>query len=108
MSEYGKDYTKYEVEIHGTGYPMDGHKAVVSLWAYDPSCYHLDGWEKEDDAVFGESMYNSEVDAGICAWDTLEEFEQARQDGAWEPCGVFALEPDQVTILREYPGKMNT
>lgn len=103
MVKYGEDYKLFETEIHGTGYPMDGHKAVVSLWAYEPSSYHLHGWAKEDDMLFAKSMYQSEVDEGICAYNNFEEFMEAWEAGTWDPCGVFCFAPDQIKILKEYP-----
>lgn len=93
----------YSAEIKNTGYPMDGHKAVVAIWDYDPGQYHLYGWAKEDDAVFAESMYKSEVDADICLSDNFDDFMGKWAAGEWEPMGVFCLNPDQVTIQGEYP-----
>ena len=102
MAECGLDYRLYDAELRGTGYPMDGHRAVVGQWAHDLGSYHLNGWPEADDDVFAKSMYLSEVDADMCLFDSFEEFMDAWRSGEWEPWGSYCLDPEQVIILGEY------
>ena len=94
-------FTEYEVKIKNTGYPMDGHRAIVELWDYNPGGYSLRSWLKEDDEIFEKSMYKSLEDAGMLTADSFEEFHDTWSDGSWCPDGIFCLTEDQVEIIKE-------
>ena len=87
-------------KVKGTGWPIDGHVLYFSQWDYDNhGSYHLYGWDDPDDEAVKETMYRSEVDAGLNAYDTREEFEELWASKKWEPSGAFCLELDQVEVV---------
>lgn len=87
-------------KVKETGYPIDGRELFLSLWDYDNyESYHLSGWKKEDDEAVMMTIYQSENEAGLCAYDTLEEFTSAWKSGEYEPDGVFCLASDNVGVL---------
>ena len=45
------------------------------------------------------TIYQSEEEAGLCVYDTLEDFTRAWKAGEYEPDGVFCLAPDNVDVL---------
>lgn len=86
--------------VKGTGYPIDGLELVLSLWDYDNyENYHFGWWNKEDDEAVMMTMYQSENEAGICVYDTLEDFARAWKAGEYELDGVFCIAPDNVDVL---------
>lgn len=88
-----------EGKISGTGWPIDGHALMLSLWDYDNrSSWHLDYWKNEDDSVVMETMFITETAAGMCLYDTLEEF--AEHWDEWEAQGVFCIPLDNVEVLK--------
>lgn len=87
-------------KVQGTGYPIDGHIMYFSLWDYDnQGSYHLLDWEQKDDEDVMITMYQSEEEAGLCIYDSLEEFKEAWDSGRYEPDGVFWLGLDKVEVI---------
>lgn len=91
-----------EVKIKNTGYPMDGCRAICIIFDIDPDNYVLWMWERENDMIFAESMYKSEIDSGICASENFDEFMGKWNSGQWENEGSFCLRPDQVAVMKEW------
>lgn len=88
-----------EGQIHDTGWPIDGHKVMLSSWDYDNhESWHLDYWKNKDDRAVMETMYITETAAGMCLHDTLKEFAEHWEE--WEPEGVFCIPTDKVKIIR--------
>lgn len=88
-----------EGRISGTGWPVDGHTLVLSLWDYDDyGDWHLYGWPDEADRAVMETMSITETAAGMCLYDTLEEFAGHWEE--WEPEGSFCIPLGNVEILR--------
>ena len=77
-------YKTYKVKIKNTGYPMDGHEALVLVFEHEPKFYLLCRCKKEDDSIFAESMYKSEMDYGMCIFDNFQEFMEEWNSGTWE------------------------
>lgn len=94
---------KYEPKIvigkvSNTGWPIDGHTLVLSLWDYDDhESWHLFDWSNDDDQVLMGTMFITETKAGMCLYDTLDEF--AEHWDEWEPQGVFCIPLDNVEVL---------
>lgn len=87
-------------KVKGTGYPIDGRVLLFSLWDYDNyENYHLSGWSEDNDEAVMQTIYRSEEEAGLCLYDTLDEFTRAWKAGEYEPDGVFCLSPDNVEVL---------
>ena len=87
-------------KVKDTGYPIDGRELFFSLWDYDNyESYHLGGWDKDDDESVMMTVYQSENEAGLCVYDTLEDFTSAWKAGEYDPDGVFCLAPDIVDVL---------
>lgn len=88
-----------EGKINGTGWPIDGHSLMLSSWNYDNhDSWHLDYWKDEDDSAVMETMFITETAAGMCLYDTLEEFAEHWEE--WEPEGVFCIPLENVGVLR--------
>lgn len=87
-----------EGKINGTGWPIDGHVLVLSLWDYDNENWHLSFWKDEDDRAMMETMFITETAAGMCLYDTLEEF--AEHWDEWEAQGSFCIPLDNVEVLK--------
>lgn len=88
-----------EGKISGTGWPIDGHTLILSLWDYDNhESWHLAYWTDKDDPVVMETMYITETAAGLCLYDTLEEFIEHWPE--WEPEGSFCIPLENVEVLR--------
>lgn len=86
--------------VKGTGYPIDGRELLFSLWDYDNyESYHLSGWREDDDEAVMLTIHQSEEEAGLCLFDSLEDFAGAWEVGGYEPDGVFCLDPDNVNVL---------
>ena len=88
-------------KVKNTGYPIDGRELLFSLWDYDNyESYHLSGWRDDDnDEAVMRTIYQSENEAGLCVYDTLEDFARAWKAGEYEPEGSFCLAPDNVDVL---------
>lgn len=88
-----------EGKVNGTGWPIDGHTLILSLWDYDDyESYHLYCWEDKDDRVVMETMFITETAAGLGMYDTLEEFAEYWDE--WEPDGVFCIPLENVEVLK--------
>lgn len=84
-------------KVTGTGWPIDGHTLHFSQWDYDDrTSWHLHGWEDEDDEAVMQTMFYSEMEAGICESATLEEFTEVWKAHKWEPLFSFTLHLYQV------------
>lgn len=87
-----------EGKIKGTGWAIDGHTLMLSLWSYDNySNYHLDNWGEEDDKAVMETVFEIETKAGLCLYNTLEEFE-AHWEG-WGSQDNLVIPLDNVEIM---------
>ncbi len=87
-------------KVKDTGYPIDGRELLLTKWDYDNyENYHLCFWSEEDDEAVMLTIYQSEEKAGLCVYDTLEDFKRAWKAGEYEPDGVFCLALDQVDVL---------
>lgn len=87
-------------KVSGTGYPIDDRMLYFSSWDYDKhESWHLSGWEKEDDEAVMVTMYLSEIEEGLCLYDTLEDFTEAWKCGKYDPQGSFCLDLDKVEII---------
>lgn len=88
-----------EGRISGTGWPIDGHTLILSLWDYDNhESWHLSYWTDKDDPAVMETMYITETAAGLCLYDTLEEFIEHWSD--WEPEGSFCIALENVDVVK--------
>lgn len=88
-----------EGKIKDTGWPIDGHTLLLTLWDYDNrESYHLYRWPGESEKAVMETMFITESDAGMCLYDTLEEFEAHWEE--WEPEGSFCIPLKNVEILK--------
>ena len=88
-----------EGRISGTGCPIDGHTLILSLWGYDDhESWHLAHWTDKDDPVVMETMYITETAAGMCLYDTLEEFAEHWEE--WEPEGIFCIPLENVETVK--------
>ncbi len=92
--------------VNGTGYPIDGREFLFSLWDYDNyESYHLAGWNNEDDEAVMLTMHQSEEEAGLCLYDSLEDFARAWKAGEYEPECTFCLASDKVEVLEVIQGE---
>lgn len=86
--------------VAGTGWPIDGHVLYFSSWDYDNhESWHLYGWDDADDEAVMQTVYQTETEAAMCLYDTLEDFTKAWKAKEWEPQGTFALPLDQVEVV---------
>ena len=86
----------------GTGWPIDGHVLHFTRWDYDPENYHLYGWDDTEDEAVMETVWITENEAGLSAYDSKEEFVKAWKAKKWEPDGVFALPLHKVEVIEVY------
>lgn len=55
-----------EGKISNTGWPIDGHTLILSLWDYDNyEDWHLSDWPDEADQAVMETMFITEKAAGL-------------------------------------------
>lgn len=88
-----------EGKIKDTGWSIDGHTLILTLWDYDDySDWHLCNWGNEADKAVMETMFVTETKAGMCLYDTLEEFAEHWKE--WEPEGSFVIPLDKVEVVR--------
>ena len=88
-----------EGKIKGTGWPIDGHTLILSLWDYDNYAdWHLGIWNDKADQAVMETMFVTETAAGLCLYDTLEEF--AEHWDEWEPQGSFCISLENVDVVK--------
>lgn len=86
-------------KVSGTGWPIDGHVLYLSLWDYDRDFWHLYGWDDEDDEAVLLTVYQTEMEAGLNTYDTLEAFTEMWRAKEWEPAGAFAIPLDKVEVV---------
>ncbi|MEY8327333.1 hypothetical protein AALB47_26120 [Lachnospiraceae bacterium 54-11] len=87
-----------EGKISGTGWPIDGHTLILSLWEYDHyESWHLYSWSSDAEQAVMETMFITEMKAGLGLYDTLEEFAEHWKE--WEPEGVFCIPLENVKVL---------
>ncbi|WP_455619622.1 hypothetical protein [Eisenbergiella sp.] len=87
-------------KVTGTGWPIDGHVLHFSQWDYDNrESWHLYGWEDEDDEAVMLTVHQTETEAGLSLYDTLEDFEKAWKSKEWESQGSFCLPLNQVEVV---------
>lgn len=88
-----------EGKISGTGWPIDGHTLVLTLWDWDNyESWHLYGWMPEDEQAIMETMFITETEAGMCMSNTLEEYAEYWKE--WEPEGSFCIPLENVEVLK--------
>lgn len=86
--------------VKGTGWPIDGSVLYFSQWDYDNyDCWHLCGWEDEADEVVMRTVYQTETEAGLCLYDTADEFIRAWKEKEWEAQGSFCLDLERIEVL---------
>ena len=84
-------------KVNGTGWPIDGHVLWFSQWDYDNhESWHLYGWEDSEDEAVMQTVFQTEIEAGLCLFDTLEKFTENWKAKKWEPQGSFCLPLDKV------------
>lgn len=87
-------------KVTGTGWPIDGHVLWFSQWDYDNrESWHLYGWEDSEDEAVMQTVFQTETEAGLCLFDTLEKFTENWKAKKWEPQGSFCLPLDKVEVL---------
>ena len=88
-----------EGKIKNTGWAIDGHTLVLTSWDYDNhESWHLCDWKKESEKAVIETMFITETEAGMCLYDTLEEFTENWEE--WEPEGSFCIPLKNVEVVR--------
>lgn len=85
--------------IKGTGWPIDGHVLYLSQWDYDRENWHLYGWEDEDDEAVMLTIWQTESEAGMSSYDTLEDFAKAWKAKEWDPQCPFCFDLSLVEVL---------
>ena len=76
-------------KVTGTGWPIDGHVLWFSQWDYDNrESWHLYGWEDSEDEAVMQTVFQTETEAGLCLFDTLEKFAENWKAKKWEPQGI--------------------
>ena len=86
-------------KVKDTGLAIDGYVLALSLWDYDKNNYHLFSWADESDEAVMKTMYQTEQEAGLCQYDSLEEFAAAWKAKEWEADGVFCIPLENVELL---------
>lgn len=86
--------------VKDTGYPIDGQELMFSLWDYDNyESYHLSGWSEDDDEAVMQTIHHSEEEAGLCLYDSFEDFARAWKNGEYEPECTFCLALENVEVM---------
>lgn len=87
-------------KVNGTGWPIDGHALLFTSWDYDNhESWHLYSWPDEADRAVMETMFITETAAGMCLYDTMEEFAEHWKE--WEPEGSFCIPLENVEVIRD-------
>lgn len=97
MGNRTKSYYVLEGIVHDTGWPIDGLRMRLSKWDYDPDDYHIWDWGSDQDEAVMKTFFQTETEAGICLYDSLEDFKKAWMSGEWEAQGAFCIPKDCVT-----------
>lgn len=90
-------------KVNGTGYPIDGHTLIFSLWDYDNyEWWHLYGWEDPHDEAVMLTMYeiekeNAERNEEEAPPQRLFRKQWKRQE--WQPDAPFVLPLDVVEVV---------
>lgn len=93
------EYKVIEGKIKDTGWPIDGHVLKLSSWDYDNhENWHLYSWKTKDDPAVMETMFITETEAGMCQYDTLEEFMKNWEE--WAPEGSFCIPLENVEVVK--------
>lgn len=88
-----------EGKISNTGWPIDGHTLILTSWDYDNyESWHLYKWKPEDERAVIETVFITETEAGMCLYDTLEEFAERWKE--WEPEGSFCIPLENVEVIK--------
>ncbi|NBH27644.1 hypothetical protein D3Z60_18145 [Lachnospiraceae bacterium] len=88
-----------EGKVNGTGWPIDGQVLILTSWDHDNhESWHLYKWPDEADRAVMETMFVTETEAGMCLYNTLEEF--AENWNEWEPEGSFCIPLENVEIVK--------
>lgn len=88
-----------EGKVSGTGWPIDGHTLFLSSWDDDShESWHLTDWKDKDEPAVIETMFITETAAGLCLYDTLEEFTGHWPE--WEPEGSFCIPVENVEVMK--------
>lgn len=86
-------------KIKNTGWAIDGHTVILTSWDYDNhESWHLHSWSEESRKAVIETMFVTETAAGLCLYDTLEEFTEHWEE--WEPQGSFCIPLENVEVVR--------
>lgn len=98
----GQKLTDEEIElaIKSCEY-FAGLVLTLSLWDYDGhSCYHLSGWNKEDDeAVMMGMYYEEQIGIFLSYKNKQERFIRDWKAGKYEPCGTYTFPLSDVEVL---------
>ena len=88
-----------EGKIKDTGWAIDGHILILTSWDHDNhESWHLYDWKKESEKAVIETMFIAEKEAGMCLYDTLEEFAEHWEE--WEPEGSFSIPLENVEVVK--------
>ena len=96
--EKSKGYRVFEGTVRHPGWPIDGMKLRLAEWDYDPGHYHLYDWADDQDEAVMKTMFQTETEAEICLYDSLEDFEKDWKAGQWEPQGVFCIPGECIVV----------
>ena len=86
-------------KVKDTGYAMDGHVIYFIMWDYDREFWRICGWDEADDYAVMETMYDIEVDDGICEFETFGAFAENWKAKKWRPRVDYAFPLDKVEVL---------
>lgn len=87
-------------KVSGTGWAIDGHTLYFSQWDYDNyDSWHLYSWDNKDEEAVMATIYQTENAAGMCIYNSFEEFKKAWEAGEWESEGVFCIDLDKVEVM---------
>ena len=102
MSEHYFDAV--EGTVVNTGWPIDGHRLMFSLWDYDDrSCYHLHFWGYENDEAVMMTMFRTLVDGGFICEEDKDEFVMVWKDGMFDDVycpGPLCIDLDKVIDVK--------
>lgn len=85
--------------IHDTGWDIDGYRLKLYKTEAFPDDYFLYGWFESADEAVMRTLFETETEAGLCLYDSLEEFQKAWEAGDYEPQGCFCIPAEKVSHL---------